>query len=115
LLQVKSFFNDVGKIYTYNKTVIYQVRNLNEITKIIIPHFEKYTLISQKQSDFILFKNIVKLMNKSEHLNKEGLIKIVSLKASLNKGLSDSLKIYFPNITKTERPKVNLPININYN
>jgi len=50
-----------------------------------------------------------------KHLNKYGLIKIVNLKASLNKGLSDKLKIDFPNAIKVERSKVNIPISINYN
>ena len=54
-------------------------------------------------------------MNKGEHLNKDGLIKIINLKASLNWGLSDKLKIDFPNTIKAERSKVNFPINIDYN
>lgn len=43
LLQIKSFFNETGSIYTMNndKAMLYQVRNLGEITKAIIPHFEK--------------------------------------------------------------------------
>ena len=116
LLQIKSFFNDIGNIYTTNNTaIIYKVGNLNDIIRTIIPHFENYPLITQKQSDFLLFKEIVRLMNKGQHLNKEGIIKIINLKASLNKGLSDKLKIDFPNIIKVERSKVNIPININYN
>jgi hypothetical protein len=62
-----------------------------------------------------LFKEIVRLINKSEHLNKDGIIKIINLKASLNKGLSDNLKINFPDIIKVKRPKVNITTNINYN
>jgi len=54
-------------------------------------------------------------MNKGEHLNKEGLIKIVSLKAYLNKGLSENLKINFPNIIGVEKPKVNIPLTIDLN
>jgi hypothetical protein len=54
-------------------------------------------------------------MNKSEHLNKNGVKKIVKLKASLNKGLSEKLKLNFPNIIKIERPSKNLPTCINYN
>jgi LAGLIDADG endonuclease len=95
--------------------VCYKVRNLDEIIKIIVPHFEKYPLITQKQSDFILFNNIIELMSKGEHLNKSGLTKIISLKASLNKGLSDKLKIYFPNVIKVKRPEVDILLNIDYN
>ena len=115
LMKIKSFFNNIGKIYTRDTSIDYVVRSLDEITKIIIPHFDKYPLITRKYSDFIIFKNIVELMNKGEHLNKDGLIKIVNLKASLNKGLSNELKINFPNTIKVERPKVNIPMNINYN
>jgi hypothetical protein len=114
-MKIKSFFNNIGKIYTRDTSIDYVVRSLDEITKIIIPHFDKYPLITRKYSDFIIFKNIVELMNKGEHLNKDGLIKIVNLKASLNKGLSNELKINFPNTIKVERPKVNIPMNINYN
>ena len=98
-----------------NKALLYQVCNLSEITKVIIPHFEKYPLITQKQSDYLLFKEIVKLMDKGEHLTKDGLIKIANLKASLNKGLSNELKVFFPEVIAITRPKIDLPINIDYN
>jgi LAGLIDADG endonuclease len=52
--------------------VCYKVRNLDEIIKIIVPHFERYPLITQKQADFILFKNIIELMSKGRHLNING-------------------------------------------
>jgi len=59
-LEIKSFFNETGSIYAINnnKALLYQVRNLRDITNVIIPHFEQYPLITQKQSDFVLFKNI---------------------------------------------------------
>lgn len=115
LLQIKSFFNEVGNIETYYNSVVYKVYSLADIINIIIPHFDNYQLISKKQSDYITFKSIVKLINKGEHLNKDGIIKIANLKTSLNKGLSDKLKIDFPNTIKVERSKVNIPINIDYN
>jgi LAGLIDADG endonuclease len=117
LLQIKSFFSEVGTVkteYKYN-SVVYKVYTINEIISTIIPHFEKYPLITKKQSDFIIFKNIIELMSKGQHLTKDGLIKIISLRASLNNGLSDKLKIYFPSIIKVEKPKVNIPLNIDFN
>lgn len=115
LLQIKSFFGGIGTIWINNTYVYYKVRNINEIIRVIIPHFNKYPLITKKQEDFLLFENIIYLMSKGEHLNKEGLIKILNLRASLNKGLSDKLKIYFPEIIKIERSKVNLPLNLDPN
>lgn len=114
LLQIKSFFENTGTVWINSSNVYYQVRNINEIIKVIIPHFDKYPLISKKQSDFLLFKNIVKLMEKGKHLEKDSLKEIISLKASLNKGLSNKLNIYFPDIVKVDRPKIYLPVNINY-
>lgn len=115
LLNIKSFFSEIGDV-SYSKNVaIYRVQKLHDIINIIIPHFNKYLLITQKQSDFILFKDIVYLINNKAHMNKEGLIKILSLKASLNKGLSDSLIAFFPNIIKVERYKINIAKHIDYN
>ena len=116
LMKIKSFFNEIGSItYSNDNGVRYRIYKLDDIINIIIPHFDKYSLITQKKSDFLLFKEIIKIMDNKEHLNKDGLIKIVNLKSSLNKGLSDILKINFPNTIKKERSKVNIPININYN
>jgi len=120
LLQIKSFFSEVGTIVTnYNYSfAVYRVHSLGDITNVIIPHFNKYPLISQKYGDFIIWKNIVELINKGEHLTIDGLIKIVNLKAFLNKGLSYNLKIHFPDIVKTnklKKPNANIPINIDYN
>jgi LAGLIDADG DNA endonuclease family protein len=54
-------------------------------------------------------------MNKGEHLNEKGLYKIISLKALLNKGLLNNLKLYFPNVIGIKRSNINPLININYN
>lgn len=117
LLKVKSFFNNVGSIYPINKNkaLLYQVRNLKDINEIIIPHFEQYPLITQKKNDFILFKEIVKLMNKDEHLKKNSLIKIINLKASLNRGLSDKLLFNYPEMVKVQKSKVSVPVSIDHN
>lgn len=43
-------------------------------------------------------------MHNKQHLNTKGLNKIISFKASLNKGLTTLLKIHFPYITPVGRP-----------
>jgi hypothetical protein len=67
----------------------------------------RYPLISQKYSDFQFFKLAVELVNKKEHLNREGLKKIVNIRATLNKGLSEILKEAFPNSKSVVIPQVN--------
>jgi hypothetical protein len=75
----------------------YRIQTFNELA-ILIKHMEKYPLLTKKRADYILFKEVYELVIRKEHLTKEGLLKIVSLKASLNLGLSESLKAAFPNI-----------------
>jgi hypothetical protein len=106
---LKSYFN-VGTLKNKNNknklvTVIYSVQSVKDLINVIIPHFEKYPLITQKRADYLLFKQIVNLMNDSKHLTKEGLNEILSLKASMNKGLNEKLKKDF-NIVAIQRPLV---------
>lgn len=96
-----------------NYTATYSVESIRDLTNAIIPHFNKYPLITQKSADFELFKMVVELMSKKKHLTTEGLHKIISIRASMNFGLSNALKIAFPYITPVARPQVELPKNIN--
>ena len=57
---------------------------LRELTNVIIPHFDKYPLITQKRADFELFKTAFEIINHQEHLRIEGLRKLVAIKTSLN-------------------------------
>jgi hypothetical protein len=116
LLKIKSFFNEIGtiRIDSKNNKVCYRIHKINDINKIIIPHFENYPLITNKQSDFVLWKDIVKLINKDKDKYKNGITEIINIRASLNKGISDNLSIYFTNITKVKRSRVNIPITIDY-
>jgi len=74
--------------------------------RVIINHFDRYPLISQKSADYELFKQAFNLILNKEHLTKEGLRKIVGIKASINKGLSDELKTAFPGIKPVKKPEV---------
>lgn len=93
-----------------NSVAIYSVESIKDLINVIIPHFDKYPLLTQKQADFLIFKKIVILLSNKEHLTMEGLRKIVSMRASLNKGLSSLLKDNFKNIIPIERPIIEVPI-----
>lgn len=68
LESIHSFFG-VGKVYTINSRdeIYYRVGSLDEIVDVIIPHFLKFPLISQKRADFELFRSIVILMKNKQH------------------------------------------------
>jgi hypothetical protein len=107
LKKIKEFFN-VGSITVRTRdgkpTGTYSVQSLKDLTEVIIPHFKEYPLLTQKQADFILFSSLVILMNNKEHLTEKGINKILSIKASINKGLTGTLKSIFPDIVPVERP-----------
>lgn len=102
LLQIKEFFNNIGHIYIDNSVVVYKVQRKEDLLDIIIPHFEKYMLMTEKQNDFNIFKTILRTENKSLFDSNE-IIRILEQKASLNRGLSEKMKILFPNIVTTKR------------
>jgi hypothetical protein len=72
--------------------------------QVIVNHFETYPLISQKRSDYELFKQVFYLIKQKDHLTHEGIRKIVSIKAVFNLGLPDNLQAAFPLSTPAVRP-----------
>ena len=96
LHKIRDFFGiGVVKIRTDIESTFLSVTDLEGL-KVIIRHFDNYPLITKKQGDFLIFKMIVEKMARQEHLSIDGLKSIVSLRASLNWGLSERLKVAFP-------------------
>ncbi len=107
LNSIKSFFGGIGSIHVEKSKDMagYYVRNLKDINNIIIPHFNKYPLLTCKKIDYELWMKCLEIINRKEHLTDSGLSKIISIKASMNTGLlGDSLKAAFPNVIGVERP-----------
>jgi len=103
LYQIKDYFG-VGTITKHGSTTLeYRVKSLKDLT-VILSHFEKYPLISQKWSDFELFKLAIALLKNKEHLTEKGFHQILAIKSSMNKGLSEELQLVFPEISSVKRP-----------
>lgn len=100
LNKLKKFFG-VGNI-VISKTrdhATFVVSSKTDIKDNILPlpfGLDKYPLLTKKRWDYIFFKSIIDIMIKGDHLNIEGLGKILSFKASLNLGLTENLKESFP-------------------
>lgn len=115
LVQIKDFFK-TGNIYTSKRGVVYYtVGSVKGLVKYIIPHFDKYPLVTQKFQDFRLFKEIVLVLQKGEHNTLPGLLKLFSLKVNLNKGLPTVVKDKFPDILPTILPEFKVPSSFNPN
>lgn len=106
-----SLFPSVLEASKKDNAVYFTVKSVKDLMNVIIPHFEKFPLLTEKQADFVLFKEIVTIMSNKQHLNIEGLNKILMLKSSLNKGLTPFLSENFPNVNPIERPVIKCGFN----
>lgn len=77
--------------------VQYRVESIADLAK-IVEFFNTYPLITQKQADFLLFKECYELIINKKHTTKEGLDKIVSLKGAMNEGLTSLMQSNFSHI-----------------
>jgi LAGLIDADG endonuclease len=108
--QITNFFGVGAVIDRKDGAFYYKVSQVKDLM-LIINHFYKYPLITQKRADFEFFKQIVEKMNRKEHLTTEGLQEIVNIKASMNFGvLSDNLLTWFPYTVAVSRPIIKDPV-----
>jgi len=68
----------------HDKTVKFEVRDHNDLMKKIIPHFDRFPLLSAKQEDSRIFKEICEMVDAGEHLEKDGYSDILNLAYSMN-------------------------------
>jgi len=105
LLEAIQNYFSVGEIIKDGEdSLVFIVRSIKDIHNIILPHFDKYPLKTQKYADYLLWRDIVIKMCNGEHLTKDGIKEIINIRAALNKGLSDSLKLSFPDAVAVARP-----------
>lgn len=65
---------------------VFCVDSIRDLTKFVIPFFEKYPLIGEKYLNFILFKEIVFGLKKKYHFTKKGFIDLAEIAYQMNKG-----------------------------
>ena len=64
----------------------FEIVEFDKIINRVIPFFERFRLKSEKADDFEIFKKVAHLMQKSAHLNINGIIKILKLREPMNYG-----------------------------
>ena len=103
LEEIQKYFGGVGSVTKLGEDAVrYQVGSLSNLA-LVINHFDKYPLITQKQADYLLFKQAFDLVSRKEHLTKEGFNQLLAIKASINKGFSEELKKAFPDIVPVKK------------
>lgn len=103
LLGIQHSLGGIGTVSSNQSTSAFRVRKFQEVVE-LVKFFDKYPLISRKRGDYLLFKQIVSIMELKEHLTLEGLQKIINTKAILNFGLSKELQLMFPETIPVPRP-----------
>ncbi len=65
----------------------FEVNNLNSIKENVIPFFKKYRFLSaKKKRDFSYFVKAFEIVESGEHLTKEGIEKLLSIRKKMNDG-----------------------------
>ncbi len=67
-----------------DKTLKWETRRLEDILDRVIPHFERFPLLSGKRHDFERFAAVCRLMGDGEHRTRAGLVRIVELAREMN-------------------------------
>ncbi|CAG8982039.1 hypothetical protein HYALB_00013783, partial [Hymenoscyphus albidus] len=73
------------------------ITSVSEIINTIIPHFDKYPLLTKTVEEFELFKIAALIMQDKQHLTSKGFQEILSIKAAMRNGLTGTLAENFPN------------------
>jgi hypothetical protein len=65
-------------------TLVFVVRNRQDLLTKVIPFFEQQPLLSAKQEEFVLFARIVRAMSEGTHLRDEGFEELRHIALTMN-------------------------------
>ena len=65
-------------------TIKYEVRSISDLVEKVIPHFDRYPLLSGKRQEFEIFSTICKRMSRGEHLTLSSFKELVELAFRMN-------------------------------
>lgn len=85
LYALKNFFGCGVVRVNHDTRYELRIRSLDHLKNIVIPFFDQHSLVTQKKFDFLKFKKIVSLIDKKEHLDKEGIEKIIDIACKMNR------------------------------
>lgn len=63
---------------------IYEVRSIKDLTNKVLPHFDKYSLMFEKDKIYQLFKEVCLLCYQNKHKNSTDLKRIIDLSYNMN-------------------------------
>ncbi len=84
LYALKAFFGCGVVRNNHGDRIAYRVRNIEHLTEIIIPFFEKHTLKTNKGIKFQKFRKVLLKIKRGDHLTTDGIEEIQNLKNQMN-------------------------------
>ena len=116
LYKIQSFFK-VGHINIRKDKhlAVYRVTKRTDLINTIIPFFQQFPLLTAKYNDYILWKDVVHLMENGAHKTEDGFNLILSSYASINRGTKGKKVLTsFPYLIPTVKEKTpSLPLQLN--
>ena len=87
-MKILEIYLNCGRYYPKSNSEVgdFVVSNLLDITNKIIPFFEKYPILGEKNLDFKDFCKASELIKNKAHLTDSGLNQINKIKAGMNRG-----------------------------
>jgi hypothetical protein len=85
---LKSFFGCGVVRVNHGDRMAYRVRSKEHLQQIIIPFFVKHPLKTQKNIDFLKFRDVLQRMQKGIHLTADGIEAIRAISTQMNRGSS---------------------------
>ena len=67
-----------------DKTLKYEVRNVEALVTTVVPHFRRFPLLSSKQADFERFARVCETVSVRDHLQPDGFERIVRWSMEMN-------------------------------
>ncbi len=87
LHKLKKFFGCGVVRSNHGDRMAYRVRDTHHLRERVVPFFEKHPLKTKKRLNFIKFRKVLLMMERKDHLIPEGIEKIKSIAAQMNRGL----------------------------
>ena len=69
-----------------DRTFKYESRSIEDLRSSIVPHFESFPLVGSKARSFAGFSEICQMVGQGDHLDRDGLKKIVAVAYEMNLG-----------------------------
>lgn len=86
MLDLQRFFG-CGNIYIDNKkenAYKFSINKIDDIINNVIPHFDRYPLLTSKNLDYLDFKKVALLIKDKSHLSEDGYKNIMLIKNNMN-------------------------------